>query len=358
MKKGTVLTAVTVLALGVIFTQIGHSGKKASKECFKNSLHYTTRGMKHWYNSQKGFSAITKTPYRELGCKNCHTASCNDCHLSETDAGFSYSLKKARKSETCLKCHSRERATISIDKKRDSLGVHMQASMECADCHSAREVHGDGECYDSMRAPDAMDTECENCHTKDSTEYPPIPKTRSHSVHRDKLDCSACHVQNSMTCYNCHFGQLKKTKSKPQSMVTKAKDFLLLVKYEGKVTSGTMQSLVGADDYPFIAYVPYLTHSISAEGRKCEACHGNKAVEKLAAGEKFTPASYTNGKMEFFQGVIPVAPNYLDWPFLKKKGNKWTTFKPDHEPLIQMGVYANPLNKKELRKMAMEFKSR
>lgn len=354
MRKGVL--SVALLMLGSFIAYSVYASNENKDKCFETSLHHTTRGMDYWYSKNDGFGAVTGIPYCELGCKNCHTASCNDCHLVKDSGGLHYSLKKARDSETCLKCHSREKATIEIDKARDTLGVHLKASMQCIDCHSKREMHGDGNCYQSMRAPGAMDTKCENCHTQDAEEYPAIPQTNSHFVHNDKLDCAACHVENSMTCYNCHFGELKKTKSKPKSMVTKAKDFLLLVKYDGKITSGTMQTLVGSNNYPYISYVPYLTHSISAKGRKCQECHANEAVKVLAADKEFVPASFKDGKLDFYQGVIPVVPEKLNWPFLEKKDGKWTTFEPEAKPLIQMGVYSSPLTLKELQKMSMKFK--
>jgi hypothetical protein len=156
-----------------------------------------------------------------------------------------------------------------------------------------------------------------------------------------------------MTCYNCHFGVLKETGSKPKSFVKKVKDFMLLVKYQGKVTSGTMQTLVGVDNYPFVTYVPYFTHSITREGRKCEECHNTEAVGKMAAGEVFSPGSYKTAS-GFYEGVIPVAPDLLEWPFYEKKGEEWVAYQPENRPLVQMGVYAEPLNAAELKKMNMK----
>ncbi|MFP4629431.1 MAG: cytochrome c3 family protein [Desulfohalobiaceae bacterium] len=332
-----------------------YSQEKQEKVCFETSLHHTTRGMATWYEAEDGFFAITDVPYEDLGCmESCHVASCNDCHLEQQDDKLAYTVSKAKKSETCLKCHSREKATIGMDKANDSLGVHMRAGMQCADCHSAREVHGDGTSYESMRAPGAMDTECENCHTEDAQEYPAVPQTQSHFIHGDKLDCTACHVQNSMTCYNCHFGVLKETDSKPESMVGKAKDFLLLVKYEDRITSGTIQSLVGAKDEPFVAYVPYFTHSVSKQGLKCEECHNSEALQQITKGENFSPVQYKDGELSFYKGVIPAVPDRLSWIFLHKQDGDWVPFEPEKEPLQQMAVYAEPLSDSELEGMALE----
>ena len=346
--------SIFILACGILLLCVWPVQSDQQQDCFRTSLHHTTRGMATWYDADNGFSAITNVPYKDLGCKNCHATSCNDCHLEKSGEGFAYSTAKARRSSTCLKCHAREKATIGIDTARNSLGVHIKAGMQCADCHSAKEVHGDGTCYESMRAPGAMDTACTNCHTEDSTTYPAIPPTESHMVHSGKLDCTACHVENSMTCYNCHFGVLQKTKSKPKSMVTKTKDFLLLVKYNGKFMSGTMQTLVGPDNYPFVAYVPYFTHSVTEQGRKCESCHSSRALKELAAGKSFNASTYKDGKLSFFEGVIPVVPDRINWTFLEKAGEQWTPFEPPAKPLVQMAVYAEPFTDDELEMMNME----
>lgn len=349
-------SVVFVLVLAAIFLPAGSAfpDEKSPEECFATSLHHTTRGMERWYDAADGFSAVTGVPYKELSCKGgCHVASCNSCHLEKTDAGLVYSVDMARQSETCLKCHSREKATLGMDKAAGTPDVHMDF-LSCADCHTAREVHGDGTCYESMRAPGAMDAKCSNCHTPDSTEYTAVPDSRSHIVHLGKLDCTACHVSNTMTCYNCHFGVLKETGKKSESFAAKAKDFLLLVKYEGRVTSGTLQTLVGPDNYPFVTYVPYFTHSIMPGGRKCEECHDTEAVNVLARGGRFAPGAVENGKLVFYKGVIPLAPDRLDWPFLEKKDGAWTAFTPDGGPLVQLGVYAEPLSNSDLNKMSVK----
>jgi hypothetical protein len=337
-----------------VLTLVGLGGWALAEEqdCFSSSLHHTGEGMRYWYEADDGFMAITGTPYQDLGCKGCHVEGCNTCHLEQTDERLSYSGEKARSSKTCLKCHAREKATIKYDEMVKCPGVHAKAFMTCMDCHSTQEVHGNGKVYHSMRQPTAMDAACTNCHTTDSDTYPTVPQTRSHTVHGDELTCNACHVQNTIACYNCHFGVLAETKSKPKSFATKVKDFLLLVKYRGQVTSGTMQTLVGKQNEPFITYVPYFTHSVMSEGRQCEGCHGTEAATTLAASKDFTPATFSNGKLEFYKGVIPLVPGLLNWPFLEKKDGQWIPFEPTKRPLIQMGVYAEPFTQEELKKLA------
>lgn len=345
---------LSLVALFIAGTVPVHAEQK--QECFLSSLHHTGEGMRYWYEAKDGFMAITGTPYNKLGCKNCHVQGCNDCHLEKTNDGLVYSSEKARASKTCLKCHAREKATIKYDEMMRCQGVHAKAFMTCTDCHSKREVHGDGTFYHSMREAGVMEATCINCHTKDTDEYPPVPDTKSHTVHKNELACNACHVQNTITCYNCHFGILAETKSKPKSFAKKAKDFLLLVKFRGKVTSGTMQTLVGKNNEPFVAYVPYFTHSVVAEGRKCEQCHATEAVNVLASSKKFTPAVFKNDQLEFYKGIIPLVPSLLDWPFLEKKEGVWVPFEPKVKSLVQLALHAEPFTQEELEKLKHKHK--
>ena len=324
--------------------------------CLISSLHHTGEGMRYWYEADDGFMAITGMPYDTLGCKKCHIQSCDDCHLNKTKEGLVYSTELARSSQTCLKCHAREKATSKYDEMMACQGAHAEGAMDCMDCHSTKEVHGDGKIYSSMRQNGAMDAACTNCHTKDAEAYPALPDTKSHTVHNGKLACNACHVQNSMTCYNCHFGVLAETKSKPKSFAMKVKDFLLLVKYKGKVTSGTIQTLVEKNNEAFVSYVPYFTHSIMREGRKCEQCHATEAVNTLAASKKMIPAVFKDDKLEFYKGIIPLVSDLLAWPFLEKKGDKWVPFEPETKPLVQMALYAEPFTQDDLKKLAVSHK--
>jgi hypothetical protein len=98
---------------------------------------------------------------------------------------------------------------------------------------------------------------------------------------------------------------------------------MLLINYEGKVTSGSAMTLV-YQNKKFIAYVSYYTHSVAAEGRDCDDCHQNKAVLKIQNGEKVPVVSFKNGKIEAWKGVVPVMKGKLDWAFLNRtKSLQW-----------------------------------
>ncbi|UCE08235.1 MAG: hypothetical protein JSW07_09530, partial [bacterium] len=144
---------------------------------FEKSLHYTTEGMRYWYEEQGGFKNVTGIPYAELDCKNCHIGSCDRCHAEKNDGTFSYSVTKAEKQELCLACHSREGATINFGKQLNMLDVHFANGMVCTDCHQKDDVHGDGKFYHSMRDITNPRPACTNCHEADST-------LRAHTVHK------------------------------------------------------------------------------------------------------------------------------------------------------------------------------
>ena len=344
-----------VLAV-VLYAFFAHSEEpKNSLGFFSNSLHRTGEGMRYWYEADDGFMAITKKPYAELDCSKCHVKSCDDCHAKKSGSGMVYSVAMARKSETCLKCHAREASTFKMDAARGTLDVHVAAKMVCTDCHTAREAHGDGTAFHTMRDPRAKDAKCSNCHTADSTAYTAIPNTDSHTVHGDKVHCNACHVQASMNCYNCHFGEFTRTGKRPGSFSGANKDWLLLTNYKGQVTSGTMQTLVGENREPFIMYTPYFTHSVTSKGRKCADCHGSKAVVDIANGKRFSPASFNDGKLSFYKGVIPLVPNLLDWIWLEKVDGEWKPFTPERKPLIQMGLFGTAITPEQLEKLKEEY---
>ena len=350
------LGIVLLIAVAVV------AGEQKKVECFfLKSLHATTGGMKHWYEAKDGFMQLTGIPYDKLGCKKCHASSCDVCHAKKTDSGLAYSKEEAGKQAKCLKCHAREKATFGYDKKIAFNDVH--AGMECMDCHTAKDVHGDGNEYVSGRQPGVIDAKCTNCHkpSGEEGEAPQIPSDRPHKVHGNKLACEACHVSNTFSCYNCHFDEFLRLakagdpKAKPKSFAGPVKSFLLLVNHNGKVTSGGFQTLVGGNK-GFVAYVPFETHSIMKEGRKCGDCHGTEIARALAKGKKVKVSWLgEDGKVKFIENAVVPASENLQWVFLKKEGDKWVELK-DSNPLIQWAAFAEPLTAEQLKAMAKKMK--
>ena len=122
--------------------------------------------------------------------------------------------------------------------------LHGAAGMECIDCHTANDIHGDGNIY--SKREQAVEIECTDCHG-DTEKYSSlktargrlmtnlekqndrtvlrgktdgklhnIPQIRSLaerdvlpvamqiSAHMEKLECYACHSSWTPQCYGCH----------------------------------------------------------------------------------------------------------------------------------------------------------
>lgn len=320
---------------------------------FTKSLHFTGEGMRYWYEEAGGFMQITGIPYRDLDCKNCHVESCDQCHAKKRGEKLAFSESKAKDMNTCLPCHSREGLTFRFDGERDKLDVHVSSGMVCADCHYRTDVHGDGRPRTSMRDPKAVRATCGECHIDQERDAPYFDdQSVSHTVHQGKLDCAACHVQDTMACLNCHFDTFLKTGERAGNFIP-VKDWVILMNYDGRVTSASAMTLVH-ESRKFVAYAPYFTHSITPAGRSCEQCHNNESVRKMLAGETIQVLDFKDGRAASWKGVIPLIENRLQWVFLDKKDDGWEPIKGGEAPLVQYGGYGSPLTDEQLRKLAVK----
>jgi len=353
MKAYWKVSAATVLSIALLSVALVFAG--GDTDFFYKSLHHTGEGMRFWYEEMGGFYDITKIPYADpkLDCTKCHVNSCGKCHEAKRGEALVYSTAKAKESETCLACHKREGLTFKMDKAGGTLDVHESAGMQCADCHKGQDVHGDGTFYHSMRSPNAVKVDCDSCHEEGGDGPAMNKEARHHRVHKDKLHCSACHVQKTVSCYNCHLDTLVQTGSRKGSNISHM-DWLLLINYENKVTSATMMSLVYKGQ-PFMLYTPYFTHSIGAKGRGCIECHGTEAAKALAEGKAVTMSTFADGKVAFQQGVFPVVDKQLDWVFLNKKDGQWVTLDPSVEPMLQWVGYGTPFTEAQVRSLARGY---
>lgn len=351
-----------IFAVLFLFAFQPRSAEAKNKTCpelksfFTKSLHFTGKGMKYWYQKPDGFMSITKIPYENLGCKSCHVDSCDTCHKEKKQGKLVFSQEKARDISTCFQCHSREKFTFMIDKKQENLDVHRQANMTCVDCHNEYEIHGDGTAYLSMRDPKHERAKCQDCHNENnSSKAASYNKSLlSHQIHGNKLDCAACHVSNSLTCYNCHFDSYLDSGKKKENFIP-MKSWTLLINYDGKVTSGTVQTIVYKDQ-KFIAYVPYFSHSVTSSGRSCQDCHGNKAVTTMNKEGTFEVVGYENGKVTSHEGIIPLVPNKLKWTFFNKSEQGWQPIKKDTQLQTQFAGYGKPLTQQQYQMLLQPMK--
>lgn len=324
-----------------VFTQ-----ETRKEECFYfSSLHYTSKGMAYWYDKANGgLETITGVPYAEVGCNRCHVGSCDACHKTETDGKLGYSTARAKNQEKCLSCHAREAHMImKIDKDSNTPDVHFAAGMTCMDCHTAREMHGDGVEYNSMKQPGAMDVKCEQCHDS-------ISGSRSHSVHAGKLDCKACHVRHVVSCNSCHFETMIKEKKRVSLPVSGWK---FLMNSEGRVTSANMQTFVVPGDKTFLIFAPQFSHSVMKNGTRCEACHATKIVKQIL-GENINLSWLEGGREQNLKGIIPVVSGVrYDCVYQNFDNGKWTPISNPPVPKVQYVGYGLPLTKEQLEKMSI-----
>lgn len=365
MKDVLTLKVLSLLNLGVLVLCLS-SQAWASKDIpeapclelrssFTRSLHFTGNGMKYWYQEPDGFMSITGIPYEELYCKSCHVRSCDTCHAQKEQETIIFSREKARDIQTCFQCHTREKLNFQTDKDQGELDVHRKAGMVCADCHNDHEIHGDGKVHLSMREPEAERTTCLQCHLhQDSQNLNYNEDLLSHRIHGDKLACAACHVSNSMTCYNCHFESVLKSGHKKGNFMP-MKSWTLLINYDGKVTSGSVMSIV-YQDQKFIAYVPYFSHSVSAKGRTCQDCHGNEAVTTMKSQGKIKVVDYKDGQILSRKGIIPLVPERLEWTFFEKDKDTWQPLKSNATMKIQFAAYGRPLTQQQYQLLLQEMR--
>jgi len=339
-----------------------HPAPPYPQQYWPTSLHATRRGKAAFYSADNdGFGALTGIALEDLWCQDCHgdtradgtpiddnnyQPDCSDCHVIPGDA-----VAEA----VCLKCHDRRRI-----ERVHYTDVHRQQGMTCMDCHTTRDMCGDGTPYQSMMEPGAMDVTCEGCHAD-------RPDNTSHSIHASRLHCSACHAQSVLTCYSCHFfgdpGSGPPTTHKGPVL----RDFTFLARHAitGQVHTATMLPLIW-ENSTFVLITPYASHTISAEGRPCDACHYNQAVREYAETGQVTVIRWDADESQIIppQGVIPVPPDWrqaMQFDFLgyqrdpslpEDDPGQWAFLKSGAD-LMQM-MYAEPLTAEQMDRLEIQ----
>lgn len=346
MKKQflILLTVIGLITSGLLVTGYSEDLKKEDFS-FLSSLHYTTRGMAYWYDKANGgLETLTGIPYAspKLDCINCHVKSCDVCHKTVDGEKSFYTTKAARNQDVCLNCHKRERTIMKFDKDAHQEDVHFAKQMQCKDCHTQRDVHGDGREYNSMKQPGAIDAKCENCH-------PSVPESTSHKIHGDKLECKACHIRHVVSCQNCHFETIINERKRVDIKVS---GWTFLMNYEGKVTSANTQTFVVPGNKTFIMFAPQNSHSVMKQGRKCGDCHGTDIVKQVQSGKVYL-TWLENSELKNLKGVIPVVEGVdYDCVYQDYKDGKWIPIDNPSSPMVQYIGYGKPLSKDQLKKLS------
>lgn len=315
---------------------------------FPTSLHATGQGKQTWYNEtpNRGFERFTNVAYADLSCKNCHepsaTGGCAACHDSDTPTLGAQ--VDATLTGPCGSCHGRQKAEALTHGYTD---VHRDAGMDCMACHSLEDVHGENATFTSMLDDGAIDAECSDCHTT-------LASNAYHDTHSSTVDCSACHIQSVVTCYNCHFEtQVQMDQKKAYGQF---KDWLFLVNRDGKVHAANLQTL-NYGNSTFVALAPFYSHTIARSARTCSDCHGNAAMTDWVADSVIDVVTWDagQGKLTHVNGVIPVPPNYLtglrfDFVDLDQPGGTVWSFLKTGADTIQI-LFAEPLTAQQMDKL-------
>jgi hypothetical protein len=319
-------------------------GTRDGRSVYEKSLHYTNRGLEYWYSKDHGgLESITGIPFSKLSCDGCHVRSCDTCHVKEVQGKPVYSLATARSEAACAKCHDIQGLTFARQNPGDkSADVHYARGMNCVDCHSAREIHGDGISYDSMQAAGAMDARCESCHAD-------LSRCPSNAVHKGKVDCVACHVREVSSCYNCHFDtkvQEKKSVSLP------LKNMLFLVNNRnGKVTLANLHTFV-YQNKTMVVFAPAFSHLIMREGRTCQECHFTRVLREMKTGA-FAPVAWERGTLQNETGIIPVLDGYKwNFVFLNYRNGRWDPIEKPADPLLNYSGYCKPITMEQFARLS------
>lgn len=333
MKKLIKIIFISVFfgSLNFIFAQVTDT----NVSFYTKSLHFTNKGIEYVYSKEHGgLERLIGKSASELGCllSKCHATNCDQCHIKIVSGKSEFSKVAARDPKVCAPCHG--------EISKDDPDVHYKKGLVCMDCHTAREIHGDGTPYKSFNEPGFFDVKCTNCHST-------LSKIASHTVHKDKLDCAVCHTAETVTCLNCHVeARLEKKKAK----IPQLKNMFFLVNHDGKIKLANMLSYVYKNK-TMITFAPAFSHSIKKDGKKCADCHGSQIVKDIAVN-KFRLTRWENNEMKGAEGVIPVLEGF-NWNlvYLNWIDSSWTRIENPPEPLLNYSGYCTPITKQQFLKL-------
>jgi PGF-CTERM motif len=255
-------------------------------ENFSTTLHYTGAGMKGEYEkyAAKEFSIDMDEYYADWNCSKCHITTCEKCHVGyEAKMGHGEETQEMT-IDTCDQCHKPKQTSTFVGNMSGhkepgpNADVHYEMGFTCTDCHDAAELHGDGTQYETQL--EAVKVTCVDCH--------PAPDTTSHTVHGDKLDCTACHSGWQLNCKGCHL----ETRPPYPSV---SDEFYLGVGADGKITP-FLRMESEYKNATHMGYGEWFSHTTTKEGKDCSFCHDNPEVlcegcegDILGQGGSFIP---------------------------------------------------------------------
>ncbi|MGD8698699.1 MAG: hypothetical protein PVJ43_05375 [Gemmatimonadales bacterium] len=316
-------------------------------EWYPTSLHATGQGLQTFYSAtNNGLEQFANVPYWELACKNCHapsiTGACMSCHdTAEPTLGAQVDDGVAE-GQACAGCHGRQAAEIAAGFS----DVHRDAGMTCMDCHTLGDVMGDGVPYVSKHEAGAIDVRCENCHASP-------PDNPYHAGHAESVDCSACHMQGLITCYNCHY-QTDLPEGASQ-LLTQVRDWRLLVNRRGKVHPANLQSMIYQGN-KLLLMAPGYGHTIARNAVSgCGDCHANSNVLDLDDDSVLVVAGFDGaGSVKTAQGYVPIPFNFetalaFDFLVYDAETEAWSLLSRGQD--VTQFMFAQPLSDEQLKKL-------
>lgn len=159
-----------------------------------------------------------------------------------------------------------------------------------------------------MYAPDAIEANCQSCHEQVTRD-----NIIAHNLHMKSVDCSACHLETSQTCYSCHYESFTEGGGQYR-VLTRHSGFVMLVNGQaGKVHTATYQT-IPYKGKTYVGITPNMTHTImkAEDSRRCEDCHNNDAMQQYRDEGRIWVAKWDedNKSLWLRKGVIPVPPEW------------------------------------------------
>lgn len=193
---------------------------------FQHSLHSTVQGFwtKLTARSRPQNHPALEEAFND-NCQSCHN-TCGDCHVSQprsVGGGLLEGHLFQRNPPMDTSCNSCHGSLVGAEffGGHDDLpaDVHVrQGEMDCMDCHSSNELHGEPADCDTChpgpegssvpppnhRYDDVQNPRCEACHTVVATGQDEVIM---HQVHGGNLSCQVCHSVAYTNCEGCHVGE-------------------------------------------------------------------------------------------------------------------------------------------------------
>lgn len=175
---------------------------------YANGLHYNIQGMKAPLKVRGSDDPAVQAKMDKAfaNCARCHS-SCGQCHINRpVHAGGGVLdghmvVKTPDMEKTCQSCHGSGVSEFMGRNEGVEADVHSENGMNCLDCHTKEQMHGDKNPYENRFAVESGPA-CVDCH--DDIFADGADNKKTHDAHKDKVSCYVCHAQAYTNCANCH----------------------------------------------------------------------------------------------------------------------------------------------------------